>query len=144
MTYVKINGNLYPATINGSLKDRLWNDRESKAITLEMDYAAAAALFVDGLAWSIVMDIEQEQEDGSVIIAQKEYDNSDYDVAGPITDNRNGTVTVKMGKATAQELLAVLTGEVQYLYLLNQTVLDLIALRMVSYIGFQYLHLLIS
>lgn len=113
MTYVKINGNLYPATINGSLKDRLWADRESKAITLAMDYATAAALFVDGLIWSIVMDVEQPQEDGSVIIAQEEYDNSDYDVAGPITDNRNGTVTVKMGKATAQELLAVLTGEVQ-------------------------------
>ena len=113
MTYVKINGNLYPATINGSMKDRLWADRESKAITLEMDYATALALFVDGLAWSIVMDIEQVQEDGSVVTVQEEYDNSDYDVAGPITDNRNGTVTVKMGKATAQELLAVLTGEVQ-------------------------------
>lgn len=113
MTYIKINGNLYPATINGSLKDRLWGDRESKAITLEMDYATALPLFVDGLIWSIVMDIEQMQEDGSVIIVQEEYDNSEYDVAGPITDNRNGTVTVKMGKATAQELLAVLTGEVQ-------------------------------
>ena len=113
MTYVKINGNLYPATINGSLKDRAWNDRESKAITLVMDYATALALFVDGLAWSIVMDIEQVQEDGSVIIVQEEYDNSEYDVAGPITDNRNGTVTVKMGKVTTQELLAVLTGEVQ-------------------------------
>ena len=113
MTYVKINGNLYPATINGSMKDRQWADRESKAITLEMDYATALALFVDGLAWSIVMDIEQMQDDGSVIIAQEEYDNSEYDVAGPITDNRDGTVTVKMGKVTAQELLAVLTGEVQ-------------------------------
>lgn len=113
MTYIKINGNLYPATINGSMKDRLWADRESKAITLEMDYATAAALFVDGLNWSIVMDVEQMQEDGSVIIVQETYDNSEYDVAGPITDNRNGTVTVKMGKATAQELLAVLTGEVE-------------------------------
>ena len=113
MTYVKINGSLYPATINGSMKDRLWNDRESKAITLAMDYATALALFVDGLNWSIVMDVEQPQEDGSVITVQEKYDNSEYDVAGPITDNRNGTVTVKMGKATAQELLAVLTGEVQ-------------------------------
>lgn len=113
MTYIKINGNLYPAVINGSLKDRLWADRESKAITLAMDYATALSLFVDGLLWSIVMDIEQEQENGSVITVQEEYDNSEYDMAGPITDNRDGTVTVKMGKATAQELLAVLTGEVQ-------------------------------
>lgn len=113
MDYIKIKENLYPATINGSLKDRLWADRESKAITLAMDYATAVTLFVDGLSWSIVMDVEQVQEDGSVITVQEEYDNSDYDVAGPITDNRNGAVTVKMGKATAQELLAVLTGEVQ-------------------------------
>lgn len=110
MTYIKINGNLYLATINGSLKDRLWADRESKSITLAMDYATALALFVDGLIWSIVMDVEQPQEDGSVITVQEEYDNSEYDVAGPITDNRNGTVTVKMGKATAGELLAVITG----------------------------------
>lgn len=113
MTYVKINSNLYPATINGSLKDRAWNDRESKSITLAMDYATTLALFVDGLNWSIVMDVEQVQEDGTVITVQETYDNSEYDVAGPITDNRNGTVTVKMGKATAQELLAVLTGEVE-------------------------------
>lgn len=105
MTYVKINGNLYPAVINGSLKDRLWADRESKAITLEMDYANALALFVDGLNWGIVMDVEQEQEDGSVITVQEEYDNSEYDMAGPITDNRNGTVTVKMGKKTDGEML---------------------------------------
>lgn len=113
MTYIKINGNLYPATINGSLKDRAWSDRESKSITLAMDYATALALFVDGLNWSIVMDVEQVQEDGTVITVQEEYDNGEYDMAGPITDNRNGTVTVKMGKATAQELLAVITGEVE-------------------------------
>ena len=113
MTYVKINDTLYPATINGSLKDRAWNDRESKSITLAMDYATALALFVDGLNWSIVMDVEQVQEDGTVITVQETYDNGEYDMAGPITDNRNGTVTVKMGKATAQELLAVITGEVE-------------------------------
>ena len=113
MTYIKTNGNLYPATINGTLKDGRWDGRASKSIDLEMDYATAVALFVDGLQWSIVMDVEYEQEDGSIVTEQKEYDNSEYDMAGPITDNRDGTVTVKMGKATAEELLAVITGEVQ-------------------------------
>ena len=110
MTYIEINGNLYPATISGSLKDRMWDDRASKSATLEMDYATAAALFVDDLNWSIVMDIERELEDGSVITVQETYDNSEYDMAGSITDNRDGTVTVKMGKATAEELLAVIMG----------------------------------
>ena len=105
MTYVKINGTTYPAVINGKHIDREWNDRESKTITLEMAYADAIALFVDGLAWSILMDVEKEQEDGSTITVQEEYDNSDYSMAGSITDNRDGTLSVKMGKPTQIETL---------------------------------------
>lgn len=105
MTYVKINGTTYPAVINGKPIDREWNDRESKTITLEMAYADAIALFVDGLAWSILMDVEQEQEDGSIVTVQEEYDNSEYSMAGSITDNRDGTISVKMGKPTQLEAM---------------------------------------
>lgn len=105
MTYVKINGTTYPAVINGKHMDREWNDRESKTITLEMAYADAISLFVDGLTWSILMDVEQEQEDGSIVTVQEEYDNSDYSMAGSITDNRDGTLAVKMGKPTKIEML---------------------------------------
>ena len=113
MTYIKINDTLYPAAINGSLKDRLWNDRESKSITLAMDYATALALFVDGLNWSIVMDVEKEQEDGSIVTVQEEYDNSEYSMAGSITDNRDGTLAVKMGKPTQIETLeSQITGTI--------------------------------
>ena len=113
MTYIKINDTLYPAAINGSLQDRLWNDRASKSITLAMDYATALALFVDGLNWSIVMDVEKEQEDGSIVTVQEEYDNSDYSMAGSITDNRDGTLAVKMGKPTQIETLeSQITGTI--------------------------------
>ena len=105
MTYVKINGTTYPAVINGKHIDREWNDRESKTITLEMAYADANALFVNDLAWSILMDVEQEQEDGSIVTVQEEYDNSEYSMAGSITDNRDGTLAVKMGKPTQIEML---------------------------------------
>lgn len=105
MTYVKINNTTYPATINGTIKDRAWDNRESKTITLEMTHAEAAALFVDGLPWIIVMDVEQPQEDGTVVTVQEEYDNSEYSKAGSITDNRDGTVSVKMGKLTQIEAL---------------------------------------
>lgn len=105
MTYVKINGATYPAVINGKHIDREWNDRESKIITLEMAYTDAIGIFVDGLAWSILMDVEQEQEDGSIVTVQEEYDNSDYSMAGSITDNRDGTLAVKMGKPTKIEML---------------------------------------
>ena len=113
MTYVKINGTTYPAVINGNHIDREWNDRESKTITLEMAYADAIALFVDGLAWSILMDVEKEQEDGSIVTVQEEYDNSDYSMAGSITDNRDGTLAVKMGKPTQIETLeSQITGTI--------------------------------
>lgn len=105
MTYVKINGTTYPAVINGKHIDREWNDRESKTITIEMAYTDAIALFVDGLAWSILMDVEKEQEDGSIVTVQEEYDNSEYSMAGSITDNRDGTLAVKMGKPTQIETL---------------------------------------
>lgn len=113
MTYVKINGTTYPAVINGKHIDREWNDRESKSITIEMDYADAIALFVDGLAWSILMDVEKEQEDGSIVTVQEEYDNSEYSMAGSITDNRDGTLAVKMGKPTQIETLeSQITGTI--------------------------------
>ena len=113
MTYVKINGTTYPAVINGKHIDREWNDRESKTITIEMAYADAIALFVNGLAWSILMDVEKEQEDGSIVTVQEEYDNSEYSMAGSITDNRDGTLAVKMGKPTQIETLeSQITGTI--------------------------------
>lgn len=104
MVNVKINGALHPATIAGKMMDRDWNDRESKAITLEMTAEEAKALFVDDVVWFIVY--EATQEDGSVVT--EEYDNSDYCLAGSVTDHRDGTVTVKMGKRTDGEMLAEL------------------------------------
>ena len=119
MTYVKINGTTYPAVINGKHIDREWNDRESKIITLEMAYTDAIGIFVDGLAWSILMDAEREQEDGSIVTVQEEYDNSEYSMAGSITDNRDGTLAVKMGKPTQLE-----TIQAQYSNAITEAELD--------------------
>ena len=111
MTYVKIGGTEYPAAINGKLADLEWDGRDSKAITLTMGYSEAAALFVNGIAWSIVqresvpvLD-ENGQPTGETTEQVSEFDNSDYSVAGSITDNRNGTVTCKMGRPTETETL---------------------------------------
>ena len=111
MTSVKINNILYPATIVGRNEDREWDNRESKTITLEMDYATAVGLFVDGLAWSIVCEEEVINPDtGKPVTTAVEYDNSEYCVAGTITDNRDGTMSVKMGKRTDKEMLEELLG----------------------------------
>lgn len=93
---IAANGAEYPArSVDGVLRDAGWDGRDAKAVTLEMTYAQAAALFVDGLAWSIVQR-EEGKED-------QVFDNADYCVAGSITDNRDGTVTCRMGRRTALE-----------------------------------------
>ena len=111
MIYFKTNNTEYPASIAGKITDRDWGNRESKAVTLEMAHAQAAQLFVDGLSWSIVQrdTVPVYGTDGNptgeTTEQVQEWDNSDYCVAGPITDNRDGTITAKMGKRTELELL---------------------------------------
>lgn len=108
MTYIKINETLYPAHIVGKVADTAWDNRASKSITLEMDYETAAATFVDGLKWSIVQQTEEpvfdeNGEQTGTETHETEFDNSDYNLAGDITDHRDGTITVKMGSLTPLE-----------------------------------------
>lgn len=111
MIYFKANNTEYPASIAGKVTDRDWGGRESKAVTLEMTHAQAAQLFTDGLGWSIVQRDTVPVYDtdgnptGETEEQVQEWDNSDYCVAGPIMDNRDGTITAKMGKKTEVELL---------------------------------------
>ena len=112
-TYIKINSGdiLYPAVITGRRAEKEWDNRETKAITLEMDYATANKLFIDSVIWSIVMEhpveIKEIDSEGNTttktIIETEEFDNSEYSLAGDITDHRDGTLTVKMGKLTDLE-----------------------------------------
>ena len=111
MIYFKANNTEYLASIAGKVTDRDWGGRESKAVTLEMTHATAVQLFVDGLSWSIVQRDTVPVYDtdgnptGETEEQMQEWDNSEYCVAGPITDNRDGTITAKMGKKTEVELL---------------------------------------
>lgn len=100
----------YPAEISGVLQNPRWDRRDTKAITLEMTHAQAVSLFVDGLAWGIkqvntypVFD-DKGQPTGETKTETQTFDNSDYSVAGSITDNRDGTVTILMGKHTELEI----------------------------------------
>ena len=107
--YIKVNNTEYPAAVSGVYNGRTWNGRDTKTITLTMEYTAASQLFVDGLSWSIVQrdTVPVYDKDGNPTGETKEqvqeWDNSDYNVAGSITDNRNGTCTCKMGKKTQLE-----------------------------------------
>lgn len=121
MIYVKVNETLYPATIDGQMQDYTWDNRESKTITMQGVYDEIVGLFKDGTPWSIVMkeEVQQRNDDGSPVLDKagnpiteeqtSEWDNSEFSMSGPITDNRDGTVSIKMGKPTdledAMELL---------------------------------------
>ena len=108
MIFVKINETLHPASVSGKVTDKDWDNRESKSITLEMDYTTAIGLFVDGMAWSIVDQHEipvfdENGEQTGTELKETEFDNSEYNLAGDITDHRDGTITVKVGKLTDLE-----------------------------------------
>lgn len=111
-TYIKVNNTEYPATVNGNRQDRSWGDRDTKTIRLTMTHDQVAALLPDNTPWSIVqrdmVDVLDEQGNptGDTKEVVNEYDNSEYSIAGDITDHRNGTVSIKMGKPTESELSA--------------------------------------
>ena len=109
---VKINDQIHDAVITGDMPDRYWDGRDSKTITMSGSYADAAALFADGVAWSIVqtstvpvLDADN-QPTGETKEQTDEWDNSDYSILGDITVHRDGTVSIKMGKPTDTERLA--------------------------------------
>ena len=109
---ILINGTEYPAEkIDATNKNSHWDGRDTAAITLPMTHDQALGLFVDGLAWSIVQRNvwpvynNQGQPTGETTTETQTFDNSDYCVAGSITDNRDGTVTCIMGRPTETETL---------------------------------------
>jgi hypothetical protein len=125
MTYIKVNNTLYPARIDGRIGDYEWNRRDTKSITLSMTYAEVLALLPDNTPWSIVQKdtVQKIGEDGQPRVddsgnpvteeVTNEYDNSEYNMSGVIRDNRDGTVTIKMGKPTEIEnILSELESEV--------------------------------
>ena len=122
MIYIKVNNTEYPATVNGVYNDHSWGERDTKTVTLTMTHAEVATLLSDNTPWSIVqrdmVDVldEQGKPTGETKEVFNEYDNSAYSLAGDITDHRDGTVSIKMGKPTEAEnavgAVVALTGEV--------------------------------
>ena len=110
--YIKINGREYPAEIISRYEDRDWNRRSTRTVLLAMSVSEAAALLPSGTPWSIVQrdtvptyDDETGEQTGTQEVVQ-EWDNSEYSISGAITDHRDGTVSIKMGKPTDAEASA--------------------------------------
>ena len=110
--FIKVNGQEYPAKVIYLYKDRNWDMRETQTAHLTMPYAQAAALLPSGTPWFNVFREERDVLDengeltGQTEEVVTEEDMSAYSLAGEITDYRDGTVSVKMGKPTEAEASA--------------------------------------
>lgn len=120
--FIKVNGQEYPATLIYNYKDRDWDMRETQTVHLTMSHDEAAALLPSGTPWSIVMrETVDKLDENGMLTGQteevvNEYDNSDYSLAGEITDYRDGTVSIKMGKPTEAEMLRAQLAEIEEAY----------------------------
>ena len=89
---IKVNNKTYPASsVYGRTEALAGFNRDVITMILEGTYADVSADFVAGAEFTVVDD------NGG------EYTYDTYGVAGPITDNRDGTCTIKMGKNNTSE-----------------------------------------
>lgn len=112
MTYIKINDTLIPAEVSGSTRDPKWSYRHTQDIHCHLSHEEAKATFVDGLEWYLVyQDPAYVNEAGDTVTPEPiVYDKTMFDQVMSITENRDGSVTIKMGETTAEEALAIIMG----------------------------------
>lgn len=117
---IKVNGAEYAAKITELHHDTNWGGRSAMMLHLTMSAAEAAALLPAGAEWSIVLRDTVPVYDGDGLPtgsqeAVTETDMREYCLAGKITDHRDGTVSIKMGKPTetesAKATVTALAGE---------------------------------
>lgn len=104
MKQIKIDNTLYNIIrIYGKKQDLNWDLRDSLAITFTLEeYNKIKTVLKNGVQWSFLYQKNQDS------LELTEDDKSEYSVLGDIIIHNNNTVTVKMGKPTAEEKLAIL------------------------------------
>lgn len=99
---VLISGREIAVTARRRMAGTGWDGRPCWELTLEMEPEETKQLFSDDVQWKL----RRSMEDGTENVT----DLSEYCVAGPVQDNRNGTVTARMGLLTEREALEILLG----------------------------------
>lgn len=108
--FIKVNGQEIPATVINRYQDADWDGRSSQTIYLAKTYEEIKKLLSSNTPWSIVQRDtvpkydEDGQPTGETEEVVNEWDNSMYSLSGAITDHRDGTVSIKMGRPTESEL----------------------------------------
>lgn len=92
MNKIKVNGKTFPLLASTAQQEELaGHRRDVVTLTIEATYQEAVDNFVEGATFIIVDD------------SGEEYYHDNYPTPGSITDNRDGTVVVKMGAASTRE-----------------------------------------
>lgn len=115
-TYLKANNTETPCEAAEHYRDSAWG-RPTCTVTIKASAAEIAALLPNNAPWSLIEREDALDESGMPTgqTVDHERDMSDYSLSGDITDHRDGTVSIKMGKPTEAEnsnyTVEVLMGE---------------------------------
>lgn len=116
-TYLKANNTETPCEAAEHYRDSAWG-RPTCTVTIKASATEIAALLPNNAPWSLIEreDVLDELGAPTGQTVDHERDMSDYSLSGDITDHRDGTVSIKMGKPTEEEsavgAVVALTGEV--------------------------------
>lgn len=115
-TFLKANNTETPCEAAEHYRDSAWG-RPTCTVTIKGSAAEIAALLPSNAPWSLIEREDALDESGMLTgqTVDHERDMSDYSLSGDITDHRDGTVSIKMGKPTetesAKATVTVLAGE---------------------------------
>ena len=115
-TILKANNTETPCETAEHYRDSTWG-RPTCTVTIKASAAEIAALLPNNAPWSLIEreDVLDELGAPTGQTVDHERDMSDYSLSGDITDHRDGTVSIKMGKPTetesAKATVTALAGE---------------------------------
>ena len=116
-TFLKANNTETPCETAEHYRDSAWG-RPTCTVTIKATAAEIAAMLPNNAPWSLIEREDALDESGAPTgqTVDHERDMSEYSLSGDITDHRDGTVSIKMGKPTEEEsavgAVVALTGEV--------------------------------
>lgn len=103
-TFLKANNTETPCEAAEHYRDSAWG-RPTCTVTIKASAAEIAALLPNNAPWSLIEreDVLDELGAPTGQTVDHERDMSEYSLSGDITDHRDGTVSIKMGKPTETE-----------------------------------------
>lgn len=114
-TILKANNTETPCEAAEHYRDSAWG-RPTCTVTIKASAAEIAALLPNNAPWSLIEreDVLDELGAPTGQTVDHERDMSAYSLSGDITDHRDGTVSIKMGKPTEVEALRAQLADAEH------------------------------